>query len=106
FVVAEIGLLDSAVLERDLAVKRGRQTEDDPALHLRANGVGIDLDSAVDGAPDGSRVDGAILVDACLDHLGDEAAEADAERNAAALAGRQLAHEGIGRYFRMARSPR
>ena len=35
------------------------------------------------------RVDCAILIDADLNDLGDEAAEADAERNAAALAGRQ-----------------
>src|SRR5215469_8335277 len=77
-VVAKVGLLDAAVLDGDLAVEGGRQTEDDSALHLGANGVWIDLHTAVDRAPDVGRIYGAILVDADLDDLRDEAAEADA----------------------------
>src|SRR5215831_8992715 len=73
-VVAKVGLLDAAVLDCDLAVERGRQTEDDAALHLRANRVWINLHTAVDGAPDVDRIHGAILVDADLDDLRDEAA--------------------------------
>ena len=95
-VVAEVGLLDAAVLDRDLAVKRGRQTEDDAALHLRANRVGIDLHAAIDDAPHMRRLDHAFLVDADLNDLRDEAAEADAERDATALSRRQrLAPSGL-----------
>src|SRR5215470_9205520 len=88
-VVAEVGLLNPAVLECDLAVERARQAEDDAALHLRANGVGVDLNTAIDRAPHMGRVDGAFLVDADLDDLRDEAAEAGAQCNPATLAGRQ-----------------
>src|SRR5882762_341622 len=88
-VIAEVGLLDATVLDRDLPMERGRQAENDAALHLRANRVGIHLDTAIDHAPYVRRVDGTILVDANLSDLGDEAAEADAQRNAAALSCRQ-----------------
>src|SRR5262245_12890039 len=88
-VVAEVGLLDAAVLDGDLAVKGGRQAEDDAALHLRANNVGIHLDSTVDGAPGLGWIHGAILVDNDLHDLRDKAAETDAERDAAASAGGQ-----------------
>src|SRR5262245_24827054 len=57
-VVAEVGLLDAAVLDGDLAIERGRKAEYDAALHLRANGVWIDLDSTIDGAPDVGRIYG------------------------------------------------
>src|SRR5262245_27139336 len=88
-VVAEVGLLDTAVLDRDLAMQRGGQAEDDAALHLRADGVGVDLDAAIDRAPHMGRVDGTVLVDADLDHLRDEAAEAGAKRDASPLPGRK-----------------
>jgi hypothetical protein len=34
-VLIEIGLLDAAILERDLTIERGRDAEDDGALNLR-----------------------------------------------------------------------
>ena len=54
----EVGLLDTAVLERDLAIERGRDAEDHRALDLRPDGVGIDHGAAVDRTndpPDTSR---------------------------------------------------
>src|SRR4051812_1231709 len=60
-VVAEVRLLDAPVLDGDLAMQRGRQTENDAALHLRSNGVGIDLNPAIDDAPYVRRFDGAIV---------------------------------------------
>src|SRR5262245_3876375 len=94
-VIAEVRLLDAAVLDGDLAVERGRQAEHDPALHLRANRVGVDLDAAIDRAPHVGRVDGTILVDADLDHLRHEAAEAGAKRDASRLpVGKRLAPSG------------
>jgi len=53
-------LLDAPILEGDLAVKRGGETVDDGALHLRLDGVGIDDDAAVDRASD--ALDGDIAV--------------------------------------------
>src|SRR6516164_879779 len=88
-VVAEVRLFDAAVLERDFAVKGGRQAEDDAALHLRTNGVGIDLDSAVDRAPDAGGVHRAVPVDADLHDLRDKAVETDAERDASPQSRRQ-----------------
>src|SRR5207247_11469270 len=95
-VIAEVGLLDATVLEGDLTVKRGRQAEDDTALHLRANGVGIDLHATIDGPPHARRIDSAILVDADFDDFRDEAGEADAKRDTAALSdGQRLAPAGL-----------
>src|SRR5262249_43550466 len=88
-VVAEVRLFDTAVLDRDLAVKGGRQAEDDAALHLRTNRVGIDLDAAGDRAPNAGGIHRAILVDADLHDLRHKAAETDAERDAAPLPRRQ-----------------
>src|SRR6516164_11037356 len=54
----EVGLLDTPVLERDLAIERGRDAEDDPALDLRLHRVGIDGRAAIDRAdhpPDANR---------------------------------------------------
>ncbi len=69
-------------------MQRGRQTENDAALHLRANGVWVHLNTAVNRAPHVGRVDAAIFVHAHLNDLRDEAAEAGAERDAAALSRR------------------
>jgi hypothetical protein len=38
----EVGLLHTAVLERDLTIERGRDAEDDRALNLSLDCVGID----------------------------------------------------------------
>jgi len=68
-VVPEVGLLNPARHDRDLAPERSRQAENDSALHLRANGVGIDLNAAIDDAPDTSRIDGSLPVHADLHEL-------------------------------------
>ena len=57
----EVGLLDTAVLQRDLAIERGRDAEDDRALDLRLDGVGIDDGAAIDRADDAPDTNGAIL---------------------------------------------
>ena len=44
----EIGLLDTAVLQRDLAMERSRDAEDDGALYLRPDRIGIDDGTAID----------------------------------------------------------
>src|SRR5262249_56332733 len=44
----EIGLLDPAVLQRDIAMQRRRDAEDDRALYLRPHAIGIDDGAAVD----------------------------------------------------------
>jgi hypothetical protein len=59
-VVAEVGLLDAALFDRDLAVEPGRQAKYDAAFDLSANRIGIDRDAAIDRAPDVRRVNGAI----------------------------------------------
>src|SRR6266536_1318208 len=54
----EVRLFYATILERDLAVKRGRGTEDDSALDLRLNRVGIDDGAAIyraDHASNASR---------------------------------------------------
>jgi hypothetical protein len=48
----EIGLLDTAALQRDLAIERRRDAENDRALDLRLDGVGIDNGAAIDRADD------------------------------------------------------
>ena len=47
FVIIKVSLFDASVLQRDLAVKSGGQTEDDAALHLCSDRVGINDLSAV-----------------------------------------------------------
>src|SRR5262249_7007062 len=51
-VSVEIGLLDSSVLQGNLAVKCCRDAKDDRALDLSPNGVGINGDAAIDSADD------------------------------------------------------
>src|SRR5471032_2352038 len=41
-VIREVGLFDAAVLDRDLAIKRCGDAEDNASLDLRFNGVRID----------------------------------------------------------------
>ena len=57
-VAVEIGLLDTAVLQRDLTIECRRDAEDDGALDLRLDGIGIDDGAAIDradDAPDANR---------------------------------------------------
>jgi hypothetical protein len=49
-VSVEVGLLDTAVFERDSAVERGGDPEDNRALDLRLDDIGIDHRAAVDRA--------------------------------------------------------
>jgi hypothetical protein len=46
----EIGLLDTAVLDCDLAIERRRDAEDNRALDLRPDGIGVDDGAAIDCA--------------------------------------------------------
>jgi hypothetical protein len=57
----EVGLLDTTVLERDLAIERCRQSEDDSALDLRLDRVGVDNDVAVRRAHDTTHPNLVIL---------------------------------------------
>ena len=52
FIVGEVGLLDPAIFERDFAPQGGRDAEDDAALHLRHDDIGIDGDTGIDDAHD------------------------------------------------------
>src|SRR5450755_1814072 len=57
-VAVEVGLLDTAVLERDLTMKCGRDAEDNRTLNLRPYGIGVDHGATVhcaDDAPDTNR---------------------------------------------------
>src|SRR5262245_43534243 len=57
----EVGLLDTAVFQRDLAVERRRDAEDDPALDLRLHGIGIDHSAAIDRADDAPDANRSVL---------------------------------------------
>ncbi len=57
----EIGLLDTAVLQCDLAIERRRDAEDDRALNLRPDGIGVDDGAAIDCADDPADANRAIL---------------------------------------------
>src|SRR5712691_6248613 len=48
----EVGLLDTAVFESDLAIERRRDAEHDCALDLRPDGIGIDDGAAIDRTDD------------------------------------------------------
>src|SRR5215467_10636854 len=51
-IAIEVGLLDTAVLQRDLAMERRRDAEDNRALDLRLDGVRIDDVAAIDRTDD------------------------------------------------------
>jgi hypothetical protein len=59
-VAIEVGLLNTAVFEGDVAIER-RDAEDDPSLDLRANSIGIDDGSAIDRPHDAPNTNRAIL---------------------------------------------
>ena len=58
--VVEIALLHAAVDDIDAAMQRGRQTEDDGALHLLAHDVGVHRQAAVDDADDAVHADALV----------------------------------------------
>src|SRR5947207_2589200 len=51
-VAIEVALFDTAVLQRDLAMKRRRDAKDDRALDLCLDSVGIDDNAAIDRTDD------------------------------------------------------
>src|SRR6516162_7200428 len=57
----EIGLLDSSVLQGDLAIKCRSDAKNDRALDLGSDGVGIDGDAAIDGADDPVNANFSVL---------------------------------------------
>src|SRR5467141_3736795 len=80
----EVGLLDTAALQRDLAVKRGGGAKDDTALELRLHRVGIDHGAAIHRADHTANADGAFFRDFDLSYLCQPAAECELQRDAAA----------------------
>jgi hypothetical protein len=56
----KVGLLDAAVFQRDLAIERRRDAEDDRALDLRPDDVGIDDGIAIDRAEDAPDTNGSV----------------------------------------------
>jgi hypothetical protein len=68
-------LLDTAVLQRDLAMERRRDAEDDCALDLGADGVGICDGAAVDRADDAADANRSVHFDlGDVRHVGPETA--------------------------------
>ena len=66
-VAVEVGLLDAAVLEGDLAQRGEADAHDHRALHLRADPVGVDLRPAIDRDVDARDGDRAAIADLHLD---------------------------------------
>ena len=60
-IAIEVGLLDAAVLERDLAIERSRDAENNRALDLRLDGIGIDDGAAIDRADDAPDTNRTVL---------------------------------------------
>ncbi len=85
-IVAEIALLDAAVLDGDLAVKRGGKAIDHPALDLRFHDAGIDHVAAIDRRDDAVDPHLAFLADGDLGDLADDRAVAFMDGDAAAAA--------------------
>ena len=79
-VSVEVGLLDTADLERDCAVERGGDPEDDRALDLRLDDIGIDHNTAIDRADDAPDTNRAILRDFELQAALNPAGERKVER--------------------------
>ena len=88
-VVREVGLLDGAAGQGDLAVERGRQAVDDAALHLHADDRGIDHRAAIDGAGHTLDLQRLAVGHGDLGDLRHDRAERGAQRNAAARSRRQ-----------------
>ena len=83
-VAIEVGLLDSAVFQRDFTIQSGRDAEDRGALDLRPDGIGINDGPAVDRADDPLDPDRPILRDFDLGHLRHVVLEGELKRDAPA----------------------
>src|SRR5207245_375965 len=87
-VVVEIGLLDPAILERDLAPQRTTDAEHHPTLDLRLHDVRLHDGAAVDRAPDPLHAHVARVRDGNLGDLGHIGIPPTVhQRNAATAAG-------------------
>src|SRR5262249_45353803 len=82
-VIVEIALLDSPILESDLAKERGTKAVDDCALHLRLDGVGIDRDATIHRECDTLAGDLTDLGDFTFGHLLHEGPENGLYRDSA-----------------------
>src|SRR5579883_1977384 len=80
----EIGLLDTAVLQRDLAIERSGGTKGYPAHELGLDRVGVDDGPAIHRADHAADADIAVLRYLDLGDLREIAAEHELQRDAAA----------------------
>ena len=74
-VIVEVGLPHTALVDRDFAEQRGGQAEDQPALQLRDDRIGIDRDAGVNRRGHPAQLHFAFVVDFRLDDGRDEASE-------------------------------
>ena len=89
-IVVEIGLLNPAILDRDVAIERGGAAEDHSALHLRRQSIGIDHPASIHHRGDALEMDFARFVHCHFGHGGDIGAESELGADAPALPRRQL----------------
>src|SRR5471032_387632 len=85
-VIREVGLFDAAVLDRDLAIKRCGDAEDNASLDLRFNGVRIDHHAAIHHADHAVHGHFTVAVHGHIDHHAEEAAERVHDRYPTSLA--------------------
>jgi hypothetical protein len=71
----EVALLDTPVLQRDLAIEGSGGAEDDAALELRLHGVGIDNGAAIHRADHASNADATFFRHFDLGNLREVAAK-------------------------------
>ena len=74
-IIVEVALLHPAFRDRDLVIERGRESEDEAALDLRLDAVGIDDGAAIDRRRHAADRDLAVVVDLRLDDRRDIGAE-------------------------------
>jgi hypothetical protein len=74
-VIVEVALLHPSLGDRDLVVEGGCEAEDEAALDLRLDPVGIDRRAAVDRRRHTAERDLAVVVDLSLDDRRDIRAE-------------------------------
>src|SRR4029077_16055225 len=74
-IIVEVRLPHTAALDRNFAPQSRGQAEDQAALQLRGDGVGIDRNPSVDYGGHPAQMPFAIFVNFGLDHGGDETAE-------------------------------
>ena len=74
-VVVEVRLLNPPLVERDLSMNRGGETEYQAALKLGNDGIGIDRQPAVDDGRDASQTYLTHIIDLALDNGRDETGE-------------------------------